>query len=209
MPDQHIPDLQRDRLHSDIAGRYCPQRFLSRHTVCAGRNLDRAMLRGDTLQAKADDQQIRGQGKVRSFGEQRTLIVDMCGVVFGVVERHIAAPLIGDDSIVHNAPRDTEHFVVEEEVRCKAGWIKGHRKKVAMRAAVRLVGLEPGEEHRPKRVTACIDQRRREMFSEYAIAFIADVHDIVVAATPVPVIHQSRRPGRFRCQPNFFSASDA
>jgi len=51
-----------------------------------------------------------------------------------------------------------------------------------MRAAVRLVavGFEISEENRPKRVSARIDQGRREMFSEYAIALVLDLDDPVL-----------------------------
>ena len=47
---------------------------------------------------------------------------------------------------------------------------------MAMGAAVRLVAvvLEIREKSRPKRVSASIDQRPREVFSEYAIALVAD-----------------------------------
>ena len=50
-----------------------------------------------------------------------------------------------------------------------------------MRAAVRLVAvdLEISEEKRPKRISAIIDRGRRKMFSEYAIALVLDLDDLV------------------------------
>jgi len=51
-----------------------------------------------------------------------------------------------------------------------------------MRAAVRLVAVDfyISEEKRPKRVSARIDQGRRKMFSEYAIALVLDLDDPVL-----------------------------
>ena len=139
-------------------------------------------LRGYPDQAKADDQQINGQEKVRSFAEQRTTIVNMNALIIGTTERHVTAPLICNYPIVHDATHDAQHLVVKEEVRSKARWIKGHREKVAMPAAVRLVavGFEISEEDRPERASAGIDQGPRKMFLEYAIAFVADLDDLVV-----------------------------
>jgi hypothetical protein len=61
MPNEYIADLQRDWLQSYLGGFHGAERFLPRYTVCAGRNLDRAILRGYPDQAKADDQYISGQ----------------------------------------------------------------------------------------------------------------------------------------------------
>ena len=51
-----------------------------------------------------------------------------------------------------------------------------------MRAAVRLVAVdfEISEEQRPKRVSARIDQGRRKMLSEYAIALVLDLDNPVL-----------------------------
>jgi hypothetical protein len=51
-----------------------------------------------------------------------------------------------------------------------------------MRAAVRVVAVdfEISEEKWPKRVSARIDQGRRKMFSEYAIALVLDLDDPVL-----------------------------
>jgi len=44
MANQHVTDLQRDCLHSNLTGFRRSKRLLPRHTVCAGRNFDRAIL---------------------------------------------------------------------------------------------------------------------------------------------------------------------
>jgi hypothetical protein len=125
------------------------------------------------------------------------MIVNMNGLIIRAAERHITAPLIGNYPVVHNATHDAQHLVVKEEVRSKARWIKGHREKVAMRAAIRLVavGFEISEENRPKRALAGIDQGPRKMFSEYAIALVADLDDLVVnpyqVATRNPSVWQT------------------
>jgi len=64
--------------------------------------------------------------------------------------------------------QDTQHSVVKKEVWSKARWLKGHREKVAIRAAVRFVTvcLEISEKNRPKRLLAGIDQMSRKMFLE-------------------------------------------
>ena len=58
-----------------------------------------------------------------------------------------------------------------------------------MRAAVRLVAMvfEISEEQRPKRVSARIDQGRRKMLSEYAIALVLDLDDPVLNPYQVAV----------------------
>lgn len=92
----------------------------------------------------------------------------MNALVIGAAQSHITAPLIGNYSVVHHAPHDTQHIVVKEEVRSKARWLKGHREKVALRAAVRFVAVcfEISEENRPKRVSASIDYWSLKMFFE-------------------------------------------
>ena len=51
-----------------------------------------------------------------------------------------------------------------------------------MRAAVWLVSVdfEIGQETGPKRIPASIDQRRRKVFFEYAIALVSDLVDLVL-----------------------------
>ena len=156
MPDQYVADLQRDWLHSNFSGFHGSKRFFPRHTVCAGRNFDRAVLRRYPDQAKAHDQHIGGQQEVGSFAEQRTPIVNMNALVIRAAQRRITAPLIGDYPVLHHATHDAQHVVVKEKVWNKARGLKGHREKVAMLAAVRLVavGLEISEENRPKRASA-------------------------------------------------------
>lgn len=162
--------------------RIISKRFLPRHSVRAGCNFERTILEGNPHQAKVDDQHVRGQREVWSFVEQRTLIVDMNALVLRSAERYITTPLIGDRSVVRHAPHDTEHLMVKEECWNKARWLERHWQKVAMGAAVRLVAvvLEVREENRPERVSACIDQGPREVFSEDAVAPVLDLGDLVV-----------------------------
>jgi hypothetical protein len=65
----------------------------------------------------------------------------MNALVSGSAEWHIAAPLISDDPVVHDAPHDRQYLIVEEECWSETWWLKGQREKVAMRAAVRLVSV--------------------------------------------------------------------
>src|ERR1035441_4852283 len=106
----------------------------------------------------------------------------MNALVIRAAERHIAAPLIGNDPVVHNATHNTQHIVVKEEIRRKARWFKRHWEKVAIRAPVRLlaVSLEVSLENRPKRASAGIDQGPRKMFPEYTIAPVLDLDDLVL-----------------------------
>src|ERR1035438_7311519 len=119
----------------------------------------------------------------------------MNALVIRVAERHITAPLIGHYSVVHRAAHDAQHLVVKEEVWNKARWLKGHREKVAMRAAVRLMaaGFEISEQNRPKRASAGIDHGPCKMFSEYAIAPVSDLDDLVLnpCQFAFSAIHQS------------------
>src|SRR5256885_12193169 len=58
-----------------------------------------------------------------------------------------------------------------------------HRKKVAVWAAVKFVavGFEISEKNRPERVVASTDQWSRETLSEYAIALVLDLGDLVAS----------------------------
>ena len=134
------------------------------------RNFDRTIFRHNSNQAKADYQHVSGQREVWSFGEQWTLIVSMNALVVRSAKRHITSPLIGDYSVVHHAVHDAEHLSVKEEFWNKARRLEGHWQEMAVGAAVRLVAvvLEIREEKRPKPVSTSIDQRLREVFSEYA-----------------------------------------
>src|ERR1035441_3575733 len=121
----------------------------------------------------------------------------MNALVIRAAERHITAPLIRNYPGVHHSPHDTQHFVVKEEVWSKARWLQGHGEKVAVRTTVRLVavGLDISEEKRPKRTSAGIDRGPRKMLSEYAIAPVLDLDDLVLNPhqLAVPVNHQSGR----------------
>jgi hypothetical protein len=122
----------------------------------------------------------------------------MNALVLRAAERHITAPLIGNDPVVHDATNNTQHIVVKEEIRSKAWWLKRHGEKVAIRASGRLlaVGLEMRKENRPKRASAGIDQGPRKMFPEYAIAPVLNLDDLVLDAcqSSFPMCHQSGRP---------------
>jgi hypothetical protein len=105
----------------------------------------------------------------------------MNALIIRASEGHIAAPLISDHPIVHYAPNDIQHLIVKEQFWGEAWWLEGHREKVAMRSAVRLVivDFQISEKKRPKRITAGIDQGRRKMSSEDAIAPVLDLDDLV------------------------------
>ena len=106
----------------------------------------------------------------------------MNALVIRALKRRIATPLIGDHPVVHDAPHDLQYLIVKEELRGEARRLEGHRKKVAMRAAVGLVAArsEISEETRPKSVPASLDQGRGKMFSKYAVAFVPDLGDPVL-----------------------------
>src|SRR5260370_710621 len=105
----------------------------------------------------------------------------MSALVAGASKRHVTAPLVSDFAIVHHAPHDTQHLSVKEEFRSEARWLEGHRKKVPMRAAVRLatVVFEISEEYGPKRLSASIDHRSRKMCPEHAIALVLDLENLL------------------------------
>jgi hypothetical protein len=71
------------------------------------------------------------------------------------------------------------------------------REKMAMQTAVRLltVDFEISEEKRPKRVPAGINQGQPKMSSEYAIALVLALDDLV--SNPyLAVVYQSAKPRR-------------
>ena len=113
----------------------------------------------DSDQAETDHQQIHRHYKVRNLDEKRTLIVHVNALVIGTAQWNIAAPLIGDDPVVHEATRDTQDFTVEEEFRSEAWRLERHREEMAARATIRRlsVTLEIFNETWPERLTACID----------------------------------------------------
>jgi hypothetical protein len=90
--------------------------------------------------------------------------------------------VVSDDPVVHHAPHDIQHLIVKEECRSEAWRLEGHGEKVAMRAAVRVVAVdfEISKQKRPKRVSASIDQGRRKMSFEYAIALVSDLAYLVL-----------------------------
>ena len=116
----------------------------------------------------------------------------MNALVIRAWERHIAAPLVGNHPLVHYSADNAEHFIVKEKF-CSEAWPrKGHGKKVAMRAAIRLVAvsLEIVEKKRPKRNAASLDRGPREMLFEHAIALVLDLDDLVLnpyQRAPLPV----------------------
>jgi hypothetical protein len=50
--NQYVTNLQWDRLHSNLTGFHGSKRFISRHTVCARRDFDRAILQRYTTKPK-------------------------------------------------------------------------------------------------------------------------------------------------------------
>jgi hypothetical protein len=44
--------------------------------------------------------------------------------------------------VVHYAPHDVQHIVVQEKFWDETRWLEWHREKVAMGAAVRLVAVK-------------------------------------------------------------------
>jgi hypothetical protein len=194
VPNEDITDLQLYGLQSNFTGFSGSKRFLPRHTVGAWRNFDRAILQPDADQAKADDQQIRGKREVRSFSEQRTLIVGMKALILRTLKGHVVAPLIGNDPVVHRGPYDSEHVRVEEEFWDKARRRKRHREKVAMRATIRLVtvGFKILTENRPEGVSARIDQGPRKVFSEHTIALVLKLDKLVLNCDQVVLLRTSK-----------------
>src|SRR5581483_11321816 len=178
MTNQDVTDLQRDGLHTNLAGLDRPKRVHPCHAMGAWRNFDRAVLTRDPDQAKTDNNYIRGESQVRHFRKEWTLIVHVHRLIFRTEQRHITAPLISDDQVVHEATHDTQHVRIEEELRRETRRLERHRKKMAMWAAVRgLAAVEIGEEARPERVSARVNEMRCEMVSQDAGAPVPDLAD--------------------------------
>lgn len=115
MANQDVTDLQRDWLHFNLAGLDCPKRAHSRHAMSTWRNFNRAVLLRDLDQAKTDNQRVRREHKIRSFWKERMLIVHMHSLMLRSMQGHIAAPLVGDDAVIHQPADDGQNCIVEEE----------------------------------------------------------------------------------------------
>jgi hypothetical protein len=89
--------------------------------------------------------------------------------------------LVSDDPVVHQPTHDAQYVIVEEELWGENGWLEGHCEKVAMRAPVRhMAAVEIGEQTRPERLPARLDERRREVVSEDAKALFSDLTELFV-----------------------------
>lgn len=158
MANQDVTDLQRDGPHPNLVGLDRPKRVHPRHAMRPWCNFDRAVLPRDPDQAKTDDDCIRRERQMRNLWKERTLIVHMRFLIFRTTERHIAAPLVSDDPIVHEATHDVEHIRIEEERRHEARGGERHSEKMAMWASVRRVAaVEVRKQARPERGSARVD----------------------------------------------------
>jgi hypothetical protein len=69
-----------------------------------------------------------------------------------------------NDAVVHEATHNAQHFAIEVELRRETRWLESHGEEMAMRAAIRRpAAREMGEQTRPERVPARIDQRSWEV----------------------------------------------
>lgn len=146
------------------------------------RNLNRAIMPGHGGQAEADHQHVNGQLKVWNLSKQRVLIVYMGILVSRAHDRRVTTPLISHHSVAHCPAHDAQHHLVKKELRNKAGRCKRHRKKIALRTAVRCVSIafDKGEQNRPKCFPAGVNSRFREMLPENAVAILLDFEEGIV-----------------------------
>jgi hypothetical protein len=159
MANQDVTDLKRDGLHPNLADVDRPKRVRRCHAMRTWRDFDRAVLPCNPHQAKTDNDRIGGEPEVKSLWKEWTLVVNMRALVLRSAQGHIAAPLVSNDPVVHKAAHHTQHIRIEEELRCEAGWLKRHCKKVAMWATVRLrVAPEICEQARPEGVSARVNE---------------------------------------------------
>lgn len=181
MPNQHVTDLQRDGLEAYVVSLDSSKRVAPLHAMRAWRNLNRAMLLSDSNQPKADDDGVRGKRKVRNIREERTLIVNVGELILRAAQRHVAAPLVGDDPIVHQSAHDAQHIRIEKELRRETWRLERHRQEVAMRTAIRGgAAVEIREQAWPERLSTCVNEMGWEMFAEDAIAAALNVGDRVL-----------------------------
>ena len=117
MSNQDVTDLQWYGLHTNLAGLDGPKRVRPLHSVRTRSNFNRAVFPRNPHQAKTDNDRIYGERKIWSLRKERTLIVRMHALILRSAQRHIAAPLAGNDTVVHEAAHDTEHVRIEEELR--------------------------------------------------------------------------------------------
>jgi hypothetical protein len=85
--------------------------------------------------------------------------------------------VVGDDTFIHRASNDAQYRIVEKEFGREAGRLEGHREKVTPYSAVGLLPLDVRKEHGPQRRSAGIDERRREMEREDAVAVVREIVD--------------------------------
>jgi len=181
MANQHITDLQRDGLHTNLTGLDRPNRVHPRHAMGTWRNFDRPVLPPDPDQAETDNQRIHGERKIGNLRKERMLIVYVHSLIFRPAQRHIATPLVSDNSVIHQPTHDTKYLIVEEELWDENGRLERHREKVAMWAPVRrMATVEIYEQARPERLLASLNQEGREVVSEDAKALFSDLIHLLV-----------------------------
>jgi hypothetical protein len=147
--------------------------------------------------ALSDSHVVRGRGstsRLASAYQWRTyrIVTSARGVsvVFGVprcsthgwrirtspISSGTACIPISPMSTARSAGHDTQHIRIEEELRCEAGWLKRHCKKVAMWATVWLrVAPEICEQARPEGVSARVNEARWEVASQNAVAAVFEL----------------------------------
>jgi len=179
MTNQNITDLQWDRLHRDFRAFDRSKRIPPRQSVSTGRNFNGAIVQGHRDQAEADHQHVNGQLKVWNLSKQRVLVVYVGTLVTRAPDRRVTTPLISHHSVAHRPAHDAQHRLIKKELRNKAGCRKWHRKKMAVRPAVRCVavGFDMGKQNRPKPFSAGVNKRLREMLPENAVAILLDVEE--------------------------------
>ena len=90
------------------------------------------------------------------------------------LQGRVTAVLIGHHPLIHDSTHNPEDLGVEEKLGRKAGRLKWHRQKIAMRTAVGLVPVsaEVVQQNRPKACAAGFDQRPGEVRFEDAETLI-------------------------------------
>lgn len=188
MANENIADFERNRYQRDFTRLYGLKGGSPGQPMRSWCDLERTVRRRNFNQPEADDHHVWRECEIRQFGEERALIIDMQLLILRSGERNVAAPLVGDDAVVHSGAHDREDSGVEEEFRRKAGRVERHGKKVPVRPAIRFAEMaaEVIEKHRPESVTASLDQRRREMRFKHT-------ESVFVQLCELPAYIQARR----------------
>ena len=178
MANQDVTDFERDSLHTNLAGLDRPKGVCPLHTMCTWRHFDWAVLTSDPDQTKTDNDCVHGERKIGSFRKERALVIHMHSLIFRASQRHVAAPLVGDDPVVQQPADDAQHSIVEEEFRHENRRLEWKGKKVAMGAPVRRrAAVEISQQARPESLAARFDHCRYEVVPENAEAPLPHVLD--------------------------------